>query len=68
MKKNGTLRPEDEKKYGLYGKLGYSNDTSINGHKSYHSYQNITLQKQSKFQPIGNQSSDYLLKVSKRFS
>lgn len=28
MKKNGTLRAIDEKKYGLYGKLGYADNTS----------------------------------------
>nr|XP_046487173.1 tubulin polyglutamylase TTLL13-like isoform X1 [Neodiprion pinetum] len=66
MKKNGTLRPEDEKKYGLYGKLGYMNDISLNGsalgQKSYYSYQNISVKKPARFQPMANQSAEYMLK------
>ncbi|KAG7198138.1 hypothetical protein KM043_005557 [Ampulex compressa] len=37
MKRNGTLRPADERKYGLYGRLGHGNDFSQNAsHKCGH--------------------------------
>ncbi|XP_012256315.2 tubulin polyglutamylase TTLL13-like isoform X2 [Athalia rosae] len=63
MKKNGTLRLEDERKYGMYGKLGYVNEVSSNGvHKSYHSYQNLSFQKNSKLHSATNQSAEYILK------
>ncbi|XP_076224308.1 tubulin polyglutamylase TTLL13-like isoform X3 [Nomia melanderi] len=44
MKRNGTLRPIDEKKYGLYGRLGYkengSNAAALCRQKSYRHQQN----------------------------
>lgn len=44
MKKNGTLRPADERKYGLYGRLGQhanTNDsTCSSAHHRLHRHQN----------------------------
>lgn len=45
MKKNGTLRPADERKYGLYGRLGQhanTNDStcSSSAHQRRHCHQN----------------------------
>lgn len=39
MKRNGTLRPADEKKYGLYGRLGHANtshSTCSSSHSLHH--------------------------------
>ncbi|XP_070168361.1 tubulin polyglutamylase TTLL13-like [Polyergus mexicanus] len=45
MKKNGTLRPADERKYGLYGRLGQhantnDNTNSSSAHQHRHCHQN----------------------------
>lgn len=61
MKKNGTLRAIDEKKYGLYGRLGHmdgvSRSASICRHKC-HLHQHTGVESWT------NQSSKFCLKAS----
>ncbi|CAD1481291.1 unnamed protein product [Heterotrigona itama] len=62
MKKNGTLRAIDEKKYGLYGRLGHTDDhasksASICRHKC-HLHQHAAVESWT------NQSSQLCLKAS----
>ncbi|XP_071863747.1 tubulin polyglutamylase TTLL13-like isoform X3 [Bombus fervidus] len=66
MKKNGTLRAIDEKKYGLYGKLGYadnaSKSASICRHKC-HLHQHSGME--TRYEPWTSQSPQFCLKASK---
>ncbi|XP_068970574.1 tubulin polyglutamylase TTLL13 isoform X4 [Bombus flavifrons] len=63
MKKNGTLRAIDEKKYGLYGKLGYADSTSksasICRHKC-HLHQHSGME--TRYEPWTSQSPQFCLK------
>lgn len=60
MKRNGTLRPIDEKKYGLYGRLGNaengSNGAALCRYKSHRHQHNA---------PGTNRSSQYSVKASR---
>ncbi|XP_076236361.1 tubulin polyglutamylase TTLL13-like [Calliopsis andreniformis] len=60
MKRNGTLRAVDERKYGLYGRLGYEDNASRSAsfcrHKC-HRHQQLVMDT--------NNSSQYCLKASK---
>lgn len=66
MKKNGTLRAIDEKKYGLYGKLGYADSTSksasICRHKC-HLHQHSGME--TRYESWTSQSPQFCLKASK---
>ncbi|KOC59302.1 Tubulin polyglutamylase ttll6 [Habropoda laboriosa] len=65
MKKNGTLRAIDEKKYGLYGRLGYMENVSKSAstcrHKC-HLHQHPGME--TRYEPWTNQSQ-FCLKASK---
>ena len=64
MKRNGILRPADEKKYGLYGRLGLhantNHSTCSSSHKSHH-HQNDHL---DTTQAVANQCPHYSLRVN----
>lgn len=66
MKINGTLRAVDEKKYGLYGKHGYTDSVSKSAsscrHKC-HLHQHTGLE--TRYEPWTNHSSQFCLKASK---
>ncbi|XP_017879258.2 tubulin polyglutamylase TTLL13-like [Ceratina calcarata] len=66
MKKNGTLRAVDEKKYGLYERLGYaesmSKSASMCRHKCY-IHQNSGPE--TRYEPWTSHSSQFCLKASK---
>ncbi|KAG5320523.1 TTL13 polyglutamylase, partial [Acromyrmex heyeri] len=70
MKRNGMLRPADERKYGLYGRLGLRANTNMLNHstcsscKSYHC-QNGHL---CTTQVAANQCPQYSLKVNEHKS
>ncbi|XP_053973299.1 tubulin polyglutamylase TTLL13-like [Hylaeus volcanicus] len=61
MKRNGTLRANDEKKYGLYGRLGYADNASKSAslcrHKCHRHQDDVEA----------SHSSQYCLKASKVF-
>lgn len=40
MKRNGTLRPADERKYGLYGRLGHASRSMCSSSQRLHHRQN----------------------------
>ncbi|XP_012136679.2 tubulin polyglutamylase TTLL13-like isoform X2 [Megachile rotundata] len=65
MKKNGTLRAVDEKKYGLYGRLGYMDDENkgVNfcRHRC-HFHQHPELD--SKYEPWSNHTSQFCLNAN----
>ncbi|XP_012055095.1 PREDICTED: tubulin polyglutamylase TTLL13-like [Atta cephalotes] len=68
MKRNGMLRPADEKKYGLYGRLGLhantNHSTCSSSHKSHH-HQNDHL---DTTQAVANQCPHYSLRVNEHKS
>ncbi|KZC11699.1 Tubulin polyglutamylase TTLL13 [Dufourea novaeangliae] len=63
MKRNGTLRAIDEKKYGLYGRLGHADNGAKSAiscrHKCHHRNQQNTTET--------NHSSQYCLKASESY-
>ncbi|XP_076676340.1 tubulin polyglutamylase TTLL13-like isoform X2 [Andrena cerasifolii] len=66
MKRNGTLRAVDEKKYGLYGRLGYADNPSTSatlGRQKCHRHHHEPIE--PRYEPLTNHSSQYCLKISK---
>ncbi|XP_034189064.2 tubulin polyglutamylase TTLL13 isoform X1 [Osmia lignaria lignaria] len=65
MKKNGTLRAVDEKKYGLYGRLGYMDNANKNVNCCRHKCQlHHHPGLDAKYEPWSNHSSQYCLKAN----
>lgn len=65
MKKNGTLRAIDEKKYGLYGRLGYTDNISRSASICRHKCHIHSSGIETRYEPWINQSSQFCLKASK---
>lgn len=62
MKKNGTLRAIDEKKYGLYGRLGYTDNISRSASICRHKCHIHSSGIETRYEPWINQSSQFCLK------
>ncbi|XP_017756299.1 PREDICTED: uncharacterized protein LOC108548044 [Eufriesea mexicana] len=66
MKKNGTLRAIDEKKYGLYGRLAYTDNISKSASSCRHRcHVHQHSEAETRYVPWANQSSQFCLKASK---
>lgn len=66
MKKNGTLRAIDEKKYGLYGRLAYTDNISKSASSCRHRcHVHQQPEAETRYVPWANQSSQFCLKASK---
>lgn len=63
MKKNGTLRAIDEKKYGLYGRLGYTDNISRSASICRHKCHIHSSGIETRYEPWINQSSQFCLKA-----
>ncbi|XP_015603647.1 tubulin polyglutamylase TTLL13 isoform X2 [Cephus cinctus] len=67
LKQHGNLRPEDEKKYGLYGKLGYGNDIPKSictlGRKMHYNYEcNHHVDIKQEISELNNRNCEYFAK------
>ncbi|KAG5321224.1 TTL13 polyglutamylase, partial [Pseudoatta argentina] len=70
MKRNGMLRPADERKYGLYGKLGLRANTNMLNHSTCSSCKSYHCQNGHLYttQAAANQCPQYSLRVNEHKS